>query len=84
MPFLNEGNVKLDKDALLFCFTDGLVDIQNDEGEYFEEEGLKNFIIENKSMNAQAFNEKIIDRVESFKGEKDYVDDIAILTTKIF
>ena len=84
LPFLNEGSVALEKDALLFCFTDGLVDIQNDEGEYFEEEGLKNFIIENKSMDAQAFNEKIIDRVESFKGEKDYVDDIAILTTKIF
>ncbi len=84
LPFLNEGREKLKKDALLFCFTDGLVDLQNDQGEYFEEERLKKLILENRSMNAESFNKKIISELDGFKGEREYVDDIAILTTKIF
>jgi sigma-B regulation protein RsbU (phosphoserine phosphatase) len=84
LPFLNEGLVNLSKDSFLFCFTDGLVDIQNDEGDYFEEERLKSFIIENNKLDAKDFNELIIEQLESFKGDKGYVDDIAILTTKIY
>ncbi len=84
LPFLNEGKVKLSKDSLLFCFTDGLVDVQNENEEFFEEERLKSFIIENEKMDAKSFNNKIISTLEVFKGNREYVDDIALLTTKIF
>jgi len=84
LPFLNEGMVELKKNAFLFCFTDGLVDIQNEEGDYFEEDRVKNFIIENNSLDAKEFNEQIISQLEKFKGDREYVDDIAILTTKIY
>lgn len=83
LPFLNEGIVELDKQALLFCFTDGLVDIQNDQGDYFDQDILKSFILENHELDARAFNEKVIKQLEEFKGENEYVDDIALLTTKI-
>ncbi|NDG47261.1 MAG: hypothetical protein EBY37_09245 [Flavobacteriia bacterium] len=84
LPFINEGKVKLGSDAMLFCFTDGLVDVTNGSGEYFDEEKLKSHIIENKDKGAAEFNKSIIKELEHFKGANDYVDDIAILTTKIY
>jgi len=84
LPFINEEKIELKHDALLFCFTDGLVDIKNTEGDYFEEKYIINYINTNKSLSAQLFNEKLIKEVEEFKGEEEYVDDIAILTAKIY
>ena len=84
LPFINEGVVKLGHDAVLFCFTDGLVDLQNNDGEYFEEKRLKNFIINNKELTPEQFNEKLISTIDAFKQDKEFVDDIALLTTKIF
>ena len=83
MPFINEEKIKLAPNAFLFCFTDGLVDIQNEAGEYFEEDKLKEFIYKNKDKPLVEFNNKLIETVEAFKGEREYVDDIALLTTKV-
>lgn len=84
LPFINEEKIKLVPDALLFCFTDGLVDIQNDNGAYFDEGILKQFIENNKDAPLKEFNNKLMEKVEKFKGDKEYVDDIALLTTKVF
>lgn len=84
LPFINEGHQKLKHDDVLFCFTDGLVDVQNEQGEYFEEKKLKSFILDNGNLSPEEFNEQIIEALDSFKGDNEYVDDIAILTTKIF
>lgn len=84
LPFINEEKIKLKADAFLFCFTDGLGDIQNDDGIYFEETNLREFVLDNKNMSAADFNQKLLQEVEEYKGTQEYVDDIAIMTTKIF
>lgn len=84
LPFIDESKINIDEDALLFCFTDGLVDLKNNEGIYFEIELVKDFILNNRKLSAEIFNNKLIEEVEKFKGEQEYVDDIAILTTKIY
>jgi sigma-B regulation protein RsbU (phosphoserine phosphatase) len=84
LPFINEGIVSLKGKCFLFCFTDGLVDVQNEQGEYFDEQKLKSFILKNEALSAAQFNAKIIETFEKFKGEMEYVDDIALLTTKIY
>ncbi len=84
LPFIEEETIKLKTDALLFCFTDGLADIQNEVGTYFEEAKVKEFVVTNKDLAPKAFNDKLIREIDDFKGEQEYVDDIAILTTKVF
>ncbi|MBT8230079.1 MAG: serine/threonine-protein phosphatase, partial [Bacteroidia bacterium] len=84
LPFLKEQQIKVDSDSMLFCFTDGLVDLKDDQGNYFDEEKVKEFILKNRNLSAQNFNNKLIQELERFKGDEEYVDDIAILTTKIF
>lgn len=84
LPFIEEAKIKLQSDALLFCFTDGLADIQNDSGTYFEESKVREYVLSNKALSPQEFNDKLIREIDAFKGEQEYVDDIAILTTKVF
>lgn len=84
LPFINEEKIELSHDAFLFCFTDGLVDLKNESGDYFEEDMVKSFLKKNKNLTAENFNSKLIEEIEIFKGEEEYVDDIAILTAKVF
>jgi len=84
LPFIQEEKIKLKADALLFCFTDGLADLQDDEGTYFEETQVQKFVLDNKHLDVNKFNETLIATIDKYKGDREYVDDIAILTTKIF
>lgn len=84
LPFIQEESIKLKSDAFLFCFTDGLVDLKNDVGEYFDEENIHKFILENNSLKAIEFNQKLVEELDKFKGDQEYVDDIALLSTKIY
>jgi serine phosphatase RsbU (regulator of sigma subunit) len=40
--------------------------------------------LKNHKLNAKEINQKLIKQVEKFKEDKEYVDDIAILTAKIY
>ncbi len=84
LPFIQEEKIALKSDALLFCFTDGLADLQDDDGNYFEETQINKYVLDNKELDVDAFNEKLIQTLDDYRGEREYVDDIAILTTKIF
>lgn len=84
LPFLKEQRLEINSDSMLFCFTDGLVDLKDDQGNYFDEEKVKEFMLKNRNLSAQKFNTKLVEELERFKGNEEYVDDIAILTTKIF
>lgn len=84
LPFIKEEKIKLSKDAFLFCFTDGLIDLKNNKGLYFEEESLNTFLMENKDLSSKSFNAKLIEELDEFKEEQEYVDDIALLATKIY
>ena len=84
LPFIQEERIELKKDALLFCFTDGLADLQDDEGTYFEETQITKFVLDNVALEVDAFNKKLVDTLDEYRGDREYVDDIAILTTKIF
>lgn len=83
IPEIEVGHLVLDKEALILTFTDGLTDIQNDAKEYFSEELLQTFVLENHTLSAVDFNNRLMEKIENFKGKQNYPDDVAILTCKI-
>lgn len=83
LPFINEESIELSSGANLFCFTDGLVDLKNDEGSFFGEERILEFVKENSKYSPQKMNEKLMKEINKFRGTQEFVDDIAILTTKL-
>ncbi len=72
-----------EEDTLIVLYTDGLTDLMNGSGRYFDEELINDFALEHKDDSATNFNSKLLEKLEAFKGTQTYPDDIAVLTCKI-
>lgn len=83
LPVIQLGQLTLDSDTLIMAYTDGLTDLVNDEGVYFDDKLITEFLKENAKCTADQINKKLLEAMETFKGEQDYPDDIAILTCKL-
>ncbi len=64
----------------LVCYTDGLVEIENQNSEQFGEEGIIHALLENQNSSIEA----LTDAVKVFKGTMPYVDDIALVSIRRF
>lgn len=84
LPNMEIGEISLEKDALLCVFTDGITDVRDPDGSYFNERILGEFAISNSQLSAVGFNEKLMSKIEKFKGDEEFPDDITVLTLKYF
>ncbi|MCB0578193.1 MAG: PP2C family protein-serine/threonine phosphatase [Phaeodactylibacter sp.] len=84
LPEIEVGCVPLEGEAIVLSFTDGLTDLQNEKGDYLNEEMLYSFVRNNYKLSASSFNRQLMERLEIFKGGKSYPDDFTVLTCKIF
>lgn len=84
IPQIDTGFVELDKDvpSMILTYTDGITDIINEAGEYFNETYLKEFLLKNKNMDVSNFNEQLNIFIDTFKGTESYPDDFTVLTGK--
>ncbi len=80
LPFINQGRVIVEPGSFLMAYTDGLTDLQNDEGEFFELPRVQQFIQENHQLEIAAFHEKLHETIDEFRGGTSYVDDITVLS----
>ena len=83
LPFIESGEHDLKAGDLIFSFTDGLIDLMDDSGVYFEDDKIEKFVEANGNLEAEEFNSLLISEIEAFKGTQSYTDDIAIITCKI-
>lgn len=84
LPEIKEEIIQLDGEALIMCFTDGLADLKNEEGDFFEDKGIEDFVDRHGHEDANTFNDELLTEIDRFKGNEEFPDDIAILTCKIF
>jgi phosphoserine phosphatase RsbU/P len=80
LPKIEVGEIYLEDDALLCLFTDGITDVRDPEGSYFNEKLLGEFAQANIDLKPDDFNEKLMSKVDRFKGEEEFPDDITVLT----
>jgi sigma-B regulation protein RsbU (phosphoserine phosphatase) len=71
------------RESLIVLYTDGLTDLRNGSGAYFDEEHIGSFAWDHRKESATNFNQKLLEALERFKGRQAYPDDIAVLTCKI-
>jgi sigma-B regulation protein RsbU (phosphoserine phosphatase) len=69
--------------TLIMCYTDGLSELRNDAGEYFDEDHVRAFGYMYKDYSAHEFNHALLNRLNKFKEEQKYMDDIAVLTCRL-
>lgn len=85
IPRIQEGELTLDPGSLIMCYTDGLIEQENEFDEAFGEHRLaelgRNFIM-NASGNADQLNADILAAFDRFRGSCGYIDDTALLTCR--
>jgi phosphoserine phosphatase RsbU/P len=84
LPHVEVGEIYLHDDALLCLFTDGITDVRDPDGSYFNEKLLGEFAQANIDLMPESFNQKLMSKVERFKGEEEFPDDITVLTCRFF
>jgi len=84
LPEIEVGSEQVDAEAIILTYTDGLTDIKNGVGKFYDEEILKTFALENYAASAEAFNQKLLATIDTFKGDQVYPDDFTVLTCKVF
>ena len=84
IPQCEIGEIKLTDEALILTYTDGLTDVRNEEGEFLDETFGHRFMLDNYTLNAEAFNVELMEAINRFKGNTGFPDDLTVLTCKIY
>jgi sigma-B regulation protein RsbU (phosphoserine phosphatase) len=84
LPMLEMGTVNIPDQALIVTYTDGLTDLQSPAGEYFEEDILYDFARRQYGHSANSFNRALKNKLEDFRGNTGFPDDLTILSCRVF
>jgi sigma-B regulation protein RsbU (phosphoserine phosphatase) len=83
LPFLNQGEMDIDHETLIFTYTDGLMDREPDVSKIWNEDKLMGCVIKNGKMEPERFNQSILDHIDKSVKARP-IDDITLLTLRIF
>ncbi len=78
-----EVRVPLDPGDLLFFYTDGLVEAENDRGEQFGPERIEAILVEEHARGIDAVLERIERDVNTFRGAVEMMDDATLMALKV-
>jgi sigma-B regulation protein RsbU (phosphoserine phosphatase) len=84
LPELIVSEVIIEKPSMLLLFTDGLTDVENNSGEYFGNSELAVFCKNYSSLTPKDFNRRIQDKIQEYRGNKPFSDDISIMTCRLY
>lgn len=84
IPFIEPEEVNISSNSTLVLYTDGVVELQNKEGAYFETDRLIRLIHNFYPLKMEDLNNLIFSKLDEFRQNKDYVDDTAIFSCRIF
>lgn len=84
LPFVNEGRVIVPENSVLVAYTDGVVEQENNDGEEFGMEHLTELIMDNQDEDMIGLNEVILKSVDRHRGSQGLIDDITLVSLRIF
>ena len=84
LPFINIGEQTLKPNTTLISYTDGVVELENREGQEFGLERLIKTIHTFSTLKMEDTNNLIFGKLDEWRGELPLVDDTAVFACKIF
>lgn len=84
IPFIEPEEIKIQPNSTLVLYTDGVVELQNKEGTYFETDRLIKLIHSFYPLKMEDLNNLVFSKLDEWKGENDLADDTAIFSCRIF
>ncbi|MFN7012692.1 MAG: PP2C family protein-serine/threonine phosphatase [Bacteroidia bacterium] len=82
LPKVREGIITIEPYSVLVCYTDGIVDIENKEQKEFSLERMIEILKYNKHLSMTELNNLYIKKIDDFRKEMPYVDDITLLSCR--
>jgi sigma-B regulation protein RsbU (phosphoserine phosphatase) len=77
------GEVNLEDEVLLAAYTDGLSEIENENGEEFGADNIEQYLSENRFEKMPVLHQRLLNRLDNFAGKHGFNDDITLLTARI-
>jgi phosphoserine phosphatase RsbU/P len=84
LPFLESETITIETNTTLILYTDGIVELENNEDEQFQTDRLTRIVQNFYPLSMEDLNEIIFSKLDDFRGKRKYVDDTAILSCRIF
>lgn len=84
LPFINIGTKTFGANTTLILYTDGVVELENHNGDFFGLERLVKLVNSYYPLNMDDMNSLIFSKLDEWKGKLDYVDDTAIFSCRFF
>lgn len=84
LPFITEGMVQFRPGSVLCCYTDGIVELENDKGESLGLDRLQSFYSSlTPSFSMSDLHGMIVEELDRYRGTTHYVDDLTLLSCRI-
>ncbi|HET8829087.1 MAG TPA: PP2C family protein-serine/threonine phosphatase [Pelobium sp.] len=83
LPFVNEGELELERGAIIFNYTDGIIEFDGDEEQSITEEELMDFLQEHRHNDLKSLHRELISKMDILRNYHEATDDITILSLKI-
>lgn len=81
LPFVNPGKVFIPDNAQLHCYTDGVTDVENSAEREFGMERLREFLTSKTHLKDLALlQQELVSTLKAFKENRDFTDDITLLS----
>jgi len=84
IPFIEPDEITIPPNSTLVLYTDGVVELENQEGEYYETDRLIKLIHSFYPLKMEDLNNLVFSKLDEWRGKKDPDDDTAILSCRIF
>lgn len=82
IPEINKGYIKVAKNTKLLCYTDGLVEVENESGEEFGLNHVEEIISKDDAIDN--LTTSLIEQLNIYRGSKPLFDDISILGLEFY
>jgi sigma-B regulation protein RsbU (phosphoserine phosphatase) len=74
---------RLESSDILFLYTDGIVEAENSEGEFYGKDRLKAFLDANSSLPPREMIDRFRDDIAAFAGNAEQSDDITMMALRV-
>jgi sigma-B regulation protein RsbU (phosphoserine phosphatase) len=82
LPFVHEGEVDVEKDAIIFNYTDGIVEFDGEDEQALTETDLMEFLAEHQNEKLKEMHQSLLAKIEKLRNYSDASDDITILSLR--
>lgn len=84
IPFIEPDEVEIKPNSTLVLYTDGVVELENKDGDFFETQRLVKLIHSFYPLKMEDLNNLIFSKLDEWRGDLRLEDDTAIFTCRIF